>query len=88
MNVRIGLTLSGGLIDFTLFDIIVNRTSWWLVIVVGLALAVVYYFSFRFVTQKLDLPTPGRDLKSSNSEAEKLFESNEPELASWVIIKD
>ncbi|KQS19746.1 PTS glucose transporter subunit IICBA [Exiguobacterium sp. Leaf187] len=61
LNVKIGMTFSGGLIDYTLFGILPNRTSWWLVIPVGLVFAVIYYFGFRFVITKFDLKIPGRE---------------------------
>lgn len=61
LNVKIGMTFSGGLIDFILFGVIPNRTNWWLVIPVGLAFAVIYYFGFRFAIRKWDLKTPGRE---------------------------
>jgi PTS system D-glucosamine-specific IIC component len=61
LNVKIGMTFSGGLIDFLLFGVMPNRTAWWLVIPVGLVFAVVYYFGFRFVIRKWNLKTPGRE---------------------------
>lgn len=61
LNVKIGMTFSGGIIDYTLFGILQNRTAWWLVIPVGLCFAVIYYFGFRFVIRKWDLKTPGRE---------------------------
>ncbi|MDR6746307.1 PTS system D-glucosamine-specific IIC component [Bacillus pumilus] len=61
LNVKIGMTFSGGLIDFFLFGILPNRTAWWLVIPVGLALAAIYYFGFRFAIRKFNLKTPGRE---------------------------
>ncbi|MGL4522494.1 MAG: glucose-specific PTS transporter subunit IIBC [Bacilli bacterium] len=61
LNVKIGMTFSGGVIDYVLFGIIPNRTAWWLVIPVGLVLAVIYYFGFRFAIRKLNLKTPGRE---------------------------
>ena len=61
LNVKIGMTFSGGFIDYVLFGIIPNRTAWWLVIPVGLALALIYYFGFRFVIRKFNLMTPGRE---------------------------
>jgi glucose-specific phosphotransferase system IIBC component len=61
LNVKIGMTFSGGLIDFMLFGVIPNRTAWWLVIPVGLVFAVVYYFGFRFIIRKWNLKTPGRE---------------------------
>ncbi|MBY9080525.1 glucose-specific PTS transporter subunit IIBC [Paenibacillus sp. HN-1] len=61
LGVKIGMTFSGGFIDYVLFGIIPNRTAWWLVIPVGLVLAVIYYFGFRFVIRKFNLKTPGRE---------------------------
>lgn len=62
LNVKIGMTFSGGLIDYLLFGVIPNRTAWWLVIPVGLVLAVLYYFGFRFAIRKWNLKTPGREV--------------------------
>lgn len=62
LNVKIGMTFSGGVIDFILFGVLPGRTNWWLVIPVGLVLAVIYYFGFRFAIRKWDLKTPGREL--------------------------
>ncbi|WP_085524153.1 glucose-specific PTS transporter subunit IIBC [Tuberibacillus sp. Marseille-P3662] len=61
LGVKIGMTFSGGLIDYLLFGVLPNQTDWWLVIPVGLALAVVYYFGFRFAIRKFNLKTPGRE---------------------------
>ncbi|ATO49694.1 glucose-specific PTS transporter subunit IIBC [Brevibacillus laterosporus] len=60
LNVKIGMTFSGGVIDYLLFGVLPNKTQWWLVIPVGLVLAVIYYFGFRFAIQKWNLKTPGR----------------------------
>ncbi|MEH6888188.1 glucose-specific PTS transporter subunit IIBC [Bacillus sp. JJ864] len=69
LNVKIGMTFSGGLIDFILFGVLPNRTAWWWVIIVGLVLAVIYYFGFRFAIRKWDLKTPGRDVVSDTDVA-------------------
>jgi glucose-specific phosphotransferase system IIBC component len=61
LNVKIGMTFSGGVIDYLLFGVLPNRTAWWLVIPVGLVFAVIYYFGFRFAIRKWDLATPGRE---------------------------
>lgn len=61
LGVKIGMTFSGGLIDFLLFGVLQNRTAWWNVIIVGLVLAVIYYFGFRFAIRKFNLKTPGRE---------------------------
>lgn len=62
LNVKIGMTFSGGVIDFILFGVLPGRTQWWLVIPVGLAFAVIYYFGFRFAIRTWDLKTPGREI--------------------------
>ncbi|MGX1900137.1 PTS system D-glucose-specific IIA component (Glc family) /PTS system D-glucose-specific IIB component (Glc family) /PTS system D-glucose-specific IIC component (Glc family) [Thermolongibacillus altinsuensis] len=61
LNVKIGMTFSGGVIDYLLFGVLPNRTAWWLVIPVGLVFAVIYYFGFRFAIRKWNLATPGRE---------------------------
>ncbi|WP_410512177.1 glucose-specific PTS transporter subunit IIBC [Paenibacillus sp. BR2-3] len=68
LNVKIGMTFSGGFIDYVLFGIIPNRTAWWLVIPVGLVIAVIYYFGFRFVIRKFNLRTPGREDPTDDDE--------------------
>lgn len=61
LDVKIGMTFSGGLIDFLLFGVLPGRTEWFWVIVVGLVFSVIYYFGFRFAIKKFNLMTPGRE---------------------------
>ncbi|WP_369902805.1 glucose-specific PTS transporter subunit IIBC [Bacillus manliponensis] len=70
LDVKIGMTFSGGLIDFMLFGVLPGRTAWWWVIIVGLVLAVIYYFGFRFAIRKWNLKTPGRDVASAEGEGQ------------------
>ncbi|WP_307299850.1 MULTISPECIES: glucose-specific PTS transporter subunit IIBC [unclassified Paenibacillus] len=70
LGVKIGMTFSGGLIDFILFGVIPNRTAWWDVIIVGLVLAVIYYFGFRFAIRKFNLKTPGREDTPAGDDSE------------------
>jgi glucose PTS system EIICBA or EIICB component len=67
LNVKIGMTFSGGVIDFLLFGVLPNRTDWWLVIPVGLVFAVIYYFGFRFAIRKWNLATPGREVATEEA---------------------
>ncbi|MED1470043.1 glucose-specific PTS transporter subunit IIBC [Bacillus salipaludis] len=69
LNVKIGMTFSGGLIDYILFGLINPQTHAWIVIPVGLVFAVIYYFGFRFAIRKFDLKTPGRELEEEDDEA-------------------
>ena len=65
LNVKVGLTFSGGLIDFILFGVLPNRTKWWWIIIVGIIFAAIYYIGFRYIIRKLDLKTPGREREES-----------------------
>lgn len=82
LNVKIGMTFSGGLIDFLLFGVIPNRTPWYFAILVGLGFAVVYYFGFRFLITKFNLKTPGREEDVEESESAVL---NNSELAAGIL---
>lgn len=75
LNVKIGLTFSGGLIDFILFGVIPNRTNWLWVIIVGFAFAIIYYFGFRYIIRKLDLKTPGREDEDNNIKMDISYEN-------------
>ncbi|TFD93561.1 glucose-specific PTS transporter subunit IIBC [Jeotgalibacillus sp. R-1-5s-1] len=68
LDVKIGMTFSGGLIDFLLFGVLNPQTNWWLVIPVGLVFAVIYYFGFRFAIRKFNLATPGRETEEDEGE--------------------
>lgn len=63
LNVGVGLTFSGGLIDLTLFGVMQGnaKTSWLWIPVVGVVYFIVYYFVFSFMIKKFDYKTPGRD---------------------------
>ena len=65
LNVFIGMTFSGGFIDYALFGLLPAGagvpTKWLTVILVGIVYFVVYYFVFYFMITKLNLKTPGRD---------------------------
>lgn len=63
LNITIGQTFSGGLIDFILFGIIQgnDKTNWILMIPLGLAYFAAYYFIFKFLIVKQNLMTPGRE---------------------------
>ncbi|EIT85397.1 PTS system glucose-specific transporter subunit IICBA [Fictibacillus macauensis ZFHKF-1] len=84
LNVKIGMTFSGGVIDYLLFGVLPGRTQWWLVIPVGLVLAVIYYFGFRFAIRKWNLKTPGREIVDDEVETNVSY-SNEGSLAANVL---
>ena len=63
LNVGVGMTFSGGIIDLTLFGILQGnaKTNWIWIIIVGIIYAIIYYFLFYFMITRLNLKTPGRE---------------------------
>ncbi len=63
LNIAVGLTFSGGFLDFFLFGILQGneKTSWLRVIPVGIIYFFLYYFIFKFMILKFDFKTPGRE---------------------------
>ncbi|MBR2021238.1 MAG: PTS transporter subunit EIIC, partial [Clostridia bacterium] len=72
LNVGVGMTFSGGLIDLTLFGILQGnaKTNWIWVVIVGLGYALIYYLVFYFMITKMNLKTPGRE---ADDEETKLY---------------
>lgn len=63
LQVGVGMTFSGGIIDLTLFGILQGnaKTNWLMVPLVGVLYFVVYFFLFRFLILKKNYATPGRE---------------------------
>lgn len=80
LNVTVGMTFSGGLIDLLLFGIIQgnSKTHWVWIVIVGIVYFFVYYFVFSFLIKKMDLKTPGRE---PDSEEPKLYKRADVEAA-------
>jgi PTS system N-acetylglucosamine-specific IIC component len=68
LGVKDGFSFSAGLIDY-----VINwnlATKPWMILIVGVCFAVVYYAIFRFVITKFDLLTPGREPDEIGDEME------------------
>ena len=63
LNVGVGMTFSGGLIDLTLFGILQGnaKTNWLMIPLVGAAYFIVYFLLFRFLILRRSYATPGRE---------------------------
>ncbi|WP_300370927.1 PTS transporter subunit IIABC [Brachyspira sp.] len=72
LNVTVGQTFSGGLIDLFLFGIIQGnaKTNWVWIVIVGAAYFFIYYLLFSTLIKKFDWKTPGRE---PDSEEPKLY---------------
>lgn len=62
LDVKIGMTFSGGFIDYILYGLLNwDRTHALYVIPVGIVYVIIYYFLFTFVIKHMNLKTPGRE---------------------------
>lgn len=63
LNVGIGMTFSGGFLDFFLFGILQGntKTSWLHVIPIGILYFIVYFIVFRVMILKFNYQTPGHE---------------------------
>lgn len=87
LNISIGNTFSGGVIDFTLFGILQgnDKTNWLLQIPFGCIWAVLYYFVFKFAILKFNIMTPGRGDEEEGSELKVETKSSIKEEAVKVL---
>ena len=85
-SVRIGMTFSGGLIDYIVFGVLPGTSGfenhWYMVIIIGLVFSVIYYFGFRFAIRKFNLMTPGRE---ETKEKKPEIKIDGDELAVFVL---
>ena len=72
LNIAVGLTFSGGLLDFFIFGILQGeaKTKWMYVIPVGIVYFFLYYFIFRWMILHFGFKTPGRE---DDDEETKLY---------------
>lgn len=101
LNIAVGLTFSGGFLDLFLFGILQgnDKTSWMLIIPVGIVYFFLYFFIFKFLIKKFNLKTPGREDDdeetklytkadvNARKEAEKGVVSAQPNALSAMITK-
>ena len=72
LNIAVGLTFSGGLLDLFIFGILQGeaKTSWMYIIPVGVVYFFLYYFIFSWMIRRFDFKTPGRE---DDDEETKLY---------------
>ncbi len=72
LNITIGLTFSGGLIDFILFGVLQGnaKTNWVMLLVCGVVYFFLYYAIFKYLIVKYNFKTPGRE---ADDEETKLY---------------
>lgn len=87
LQISIGNTFSGGIIDFTLFGILQGnaKTNWLREIPFGAIWAVLYYTVFRILITKFNIPTPGRNDEDESEEIKVTTKSSITEEAKEVV---
>ncbi len=63
LNIAVGVTFSGGLLDLLFFGILQGnaKTSWLLILPCGVVYFFLYYFIFKYLIKKHNFKTPGRE---------------------------
>ena len=97
LEVGVGMTFSGGLIDMFLFGVLQgnSRTNWVWIVVVGVFYFLIYYLLFSLLIRKLDLKTPGRGeeeevklYRRSDVEQQKTRQSTSEVDGNDVVLED
>lgn len=72
LDIAVGLTFSGGLLDLFIFGILQGeaKTGWMYIIPVGIVYFFLYYFIFSWMIRRFDFKTPGRE---DDEEETKLY---------------
>ncbi|MEG0176610.1 PTS transporter subunit EIIC [Anaerorhabdus sp.] len=87
----LGISVGGvqaGLIDFTIFGIFRGfESKWYLLIVIGIFMAIAYYFGFTYLTKKFNINTPGRNENLDVEDEEESIKLNlkDEDLAKSII---
>ncbi len=81
-QITIGQTFSGGLIDFILFGIMQGdaKTNWIYVPMIGVPWFFLYYFSFKYLIEKYNFMTPGRDEEANITPEKNLSDAEQIKL--------
>lgn len=89
LNIRIGNSFSGGLIDFLLFGVLQgnDKTNWIKVIPFGLAWAVIYFIVFTFFIKKFKVAIPGMTEETDIISEKPLNKNTSLHEESLIIIK-
>ncbi len=80
LNIAVGLTFSGGFLDFLLFGILQGnaKTSWIITVPVGIVYFFLYYFIFKILIKKFDLKTPGREEDDAETKLYRRADADTP----------
>lgn len=70
--------------DFAIFGLMYEKTGWYNIIIVGVPLAIIYYFVFTWAIKKFNIATPGRESEEM-TDNNLLKEKKYNEIAKIVV---
>lgn len=82
---RAGFNFSAGLVDWVLSFKAPGAMNVWMLLIIGVVVAVVYYVVFRFMIAKFDFKTPGREDDDTDETKVTLSNNNYTEVAKIVL---
>lgn len=85
-GVAIGNT-QGGVIDLLVFGALQPETKWYITLLIGVAYAFIYYNVFKFLIERKDLKTPGREADFDFDEKDVVIDKGNMDLRAVEIIK-
>ncbi|MFD1414487.1 PTS transporter subunit EIIC [Oceanobacillus jeddahense] len=86
-NITIGSTFSAGFVEFLLFGVFQgnDKTNFIWVLILGIPIAILYYFVFKALILKLNAKTPGRDDEEITEEEKQLSANYEGGQSAAII---
>lgn len=87
LNITIGLTFSGGIIDLLVFGVLQgnDKTSWLLIIPIGIIYFCLFYYIFKFVIRKRNLKIPEIGKNGKIVEHKRFDLTNIDQQAQYIV---
>ena len=82
---RAGFNFSAGFVDWILSFNAPGAQSPWILLIIGVVVAVIYYVVFRFMIAKFNFKTPGREDDDTDETKVTLSNNNYTEVAKIVL---
>lgn len=76
--------IRGTIFDFAIFGLLYEDTKWYNLLIVGIPLAIITYFTFKYLIVKWDVKTPGREGDASKN-SELLANREYDKVAALVV---
>lgn len=86
LNVTVGISYCGGLVDFLIYGVLQNASHWWMLPFIAAALGVVTYSLGRLLIRKLHLNVPGQEgFETQETVEKKELAAGQENLAEQIL---